>query len=227
MQPKAIGYTRVSTARQGNDGISLEMQEERIKALCQYKGFHYEGTYSDSVTGSGKEDRPGFTNVMQRVLAKDVQVIVVYSLSRFTRSTRELLDFVESYVITGATELHSVVEQLDTSSPTGRFMLKVMGAMNELEREQIVQRTQAALDHKKAKGEKLGGYIPYGYEIDNDGKTLILNHREQRVIFQIQSLFDNNVPLNQIAKVLNEKSIPTKNGYEWSHKSVSRVLKRI
>lgn len=232
--PRAIGYTRVSTGRQANEGVSMDMQEAKIRAYCIYKGYNLVHIYSDEgISGSGKVERPGLDEVRAwcgiHTHDHPPVAVVIYSLSRFTRSTKELLDFVDEFVINGKIELHSVVEALDTSSPTGRFMLKVMGAMNELEREQIVERTKAALEHKRTKNEKLGGYIPYGYTIStiNGTKVLVPDSNEQDVIQIIKDYDLKCVPMNGIARILNDQGIPTKQGNPWSHKSVHRVLKRV
>jgi site-specific DNA recombinase len=233
--PKAIGYTRVSTGRQVNEGVSMDMQEAKIRAYCIYKGYTLTHIYSDEgISGSGKVERPGLDNVREWCSlrnTKDSQLgpvaVIIYSLSRFTRSTKELLDFVDEFVINGKIELHSVVEALDTSSPTGRFMLKVMGAMNELEREQIVERTKAALDHKRTKGEKLGGYVPYGYDVLPNTGLLKVNQYEQGIITRIKEYHNRGVSSNSIAKTLNDEGVTTKQGNEWSHKSVHRVLIRV
>jgi site-specific DNA recombinase len=96
-----------------------------------------------------------------------------------------------------------------------------------LEREQIVQRTQAALDHKKSKGEKLGGYVPYGYNVTTNGQLLQINKEEQVVISQIKGWHEVGKSFNSIADELNNQGIPTKNGSTWNHKTVSRLIRRV
>lgn len=226
MKPKAIGYARVSTSRQANEGVSLDVQREKITAYCTYKGFALVDFCHEGVSGSGDVRRVEFEKVINNIENGTVNAIIIYSLSRFTRSTRELLEFVEKYVLTGKVELHSVVENLDTSSPTGRFMLKVMGAMNELEREQIIERTQAALDHKRSKGEKLGGYVPYGFDVNIFG-VLNINNTEQDTINLMRSMYNSNYSFNSIATELNNQGIPSKQGKSWDHKTVSRILRRV
>lgn len=223
----AVKYTRVSTTKQGTEGVSLEVQSEKINSYANYKGLLLSNSrkFSDTISGSGKVEREGFDRMLHEIDTNDsIKHVIVYSLSRFTRSTRELLDFVDKYVLTGRVELHSVVENLDTSSPTGRFMLKVMGAMNELEREQIVERTQAAIDHKRSKGEKLGGYVPYGYTVE--GKSLVLHPDEQATITTMRTLYEEGNSFNGIARVLNEAGVLSRNKVQWSHVTVSRVLRR-
>lgn len=229
---KAVGYIRVSTSRQGAEGVSLAMQVERIEAYMKYKGFlpyqtYVTPWYKDELSGSGSVERAGFELLLKDIEESKggIEAVVIYSLSRFTRSTRELLDFVDKYVIPGRVELHSVVENLDTSSPTGRFMLKVMGAMNELEREQIVERTQAALDHKRSKGEKLGGYVPYGFDVVD--KVLVANSYEQNNILIMKQLhWQEGHSYKYIADILNDTQVPTKMNGLWDAKTISRILKR-
>lgn len=178
---RAVGYIRVSTSRQVQEGISL----------CE---------------------------------KKKVEAVVIYSISRFTRSTKDLFDFVDCFVIKGSIQLHSLSENLDTSSPTGRFVLKVMGAMSELEREQIAERTKQAMAYKRDKGEKTWGKVPFGYDC-RDGKNLAASTKEQQIISEIQKLSAEGFSNNAIAKVLNEKGRQTKLGGMWSREQIGRVLK--
>ncbi|MBF0467249.1 MAG: recombinase family protein, partial [Nitrospirae bacterium] len=120
--------------------------------------------------------------------------------------------------------LHSLSENLDTSTPTGRFMLKVMGAMNELEREQIGERTKSALQYKISRNER-AGQIPYGWTLSEDGKTLIENQREQEAIKRVVALKEKGYTLRAICIEL------TKEGYKpagktWHPQSISNILRR-
>jgi len=223
---KAIGYVRVSTTKQVNEGVSLDAQAEKIKAYCALKDLALTGIISDAGKSGSKANREGFQEVLSLCRAGKVATVVVYSISRFTRSTKDLLDFVDRHVIKGAIELHSISESLDTSTATGRFMLKVMGAMNELEREQAGERTKAALSHKKDKGEKTGGDVPFGYSLGGDGKSLIVDEKEQSVIRLIESLKADGHSDNGIARYLNENGYQTKRGKDWYNVQVARILRR-
>jgi DNA invertase Pin-like site-specific DNA recombinase len=223
---KAVGYIRVSTTKQANEGVSLEAQAEKIKAYCALKDLDLTGIISDAGKSGSKANREGFQEVLCLCRTGKADAVVVYSISRFTRSTKDLLDFVDHHVIKGTVELHSISESLDTSTATGRFMLKVMGAMNELEREQAGERTKAALGHKKDKGEKTGGDIPFGYALAADGKVLVVNDSEQAIIRLIESLKRDGHSDNGIARYLNENGYRTKKGKGWSNVQVARILRR-
>ncbi|MGA3114579.1 MAG: recombinase family protein [Syntrophobacteraceae bacterium] len=235
---KAIGYVRVSTTKQVNEGISLEAQAEKIKAYCALKDMELIGTVTDAGKSGSKANREGFQEVLSLCRAGKVDSVVVYSISRFTRSTKDLLEFVDRHVIKGNVELHSISESLDTSTATGRFMLKVMGAMNELEREQAGERTKAALSFKKDKGEKTGGDVPFGFSLAASGKVLmvngqqqvikvlIANEQEQAIIRLIESLKADGHSDNGIARYLNQNGYVTKKGKGWSNVQVARILRR-
>jgi site-specific DNA recombinase len=223
---KAIGYVRVSTTKQVNEGISLEAQAEKIRAYCALKDMDLAGIITDAGKSGSKANREGFQEVLSFCVSGRIDAVVVYSISRFTRSTKDLLEFVDRQVIRGSIELHSISESLDTSTATGRFMLKVMGAMNELEREQTGERTKAALSHKKDKGEKTGGDVPFGYALAEDGKVLIVDESEQAIISLIKSLKAAGHSDNGIAKYLNENGYQTKKGKVWSNVQVARILRR-
>jgi site-specific DNA recombinase len=148
---RAIGYVRVSTAKQADKGVSLEAQKEKIRAYCALKDMCLTEIVSDAGISGCRTARSGYQKVLAVCGRADVDAVVVYSLSRFTRSTKDLLDFVDTYVSKRGMSLHSLSENLDTGTPTGRFMLKVMAAMNELEREQIGQRLPLSTSLTKGK----------------------------------------------------------------------------
>ncbi|MEN6488753.1 MAG: recombinase family protein [Smithella sp.] len=223
---KTIGYIRVSTTRQAAEGVSLDSQKSKIRAYCDLKDLELVDIISDAGKSGKRADREGFQEILSLCKSKEVEAVVIYSLSRFTRSTRDLLDFVDRFVINGTVTLHSLSESLDTSSPTGRFMLKVMAAMNELEREQIVERTKASLDYKREAGEKTGGDVPFGFDLSEDGKTLTENIQEQGIIRIIEELKGKKYSLNAIAKFLNGHGYSTKKGSTWNHVQVGRILRR-
>ena len=222
---KVIGYTRVSSQRQAKEGLSLEAQKQKIKAYCEFRGLELVDIISDEGLSGGKASRPGYQSLLSLCKSGAVQGIVIYSLSRFTRSTKDLINFLDSYVIKGKTELHSISENLDTSSAMGRCMIKIIGALNELEREQTGERTSSIFDFKRTKGEKLGGLTPFGYEVDEQ-KRLIENSNEQAIIRQVLSLKEQGFNCNQIARRLNEQGCKTKKGKIWNYAQVQRIIKR-
>ena len=133
---KVIGYTRVSSQRQAKEGLSLDAQKAKIKAYCEFRELELIDIISDEGISGGKSNRAGYQQVLSLCKNGAAHGIVIYSLSRFTRSTKDLITFLDSYVSKEKIELHSISENLDTSSAMGRCMIKIIGALNELEREQ-------------------------------------------------------------------------------------------
>ncbi len=224
---KTVGYIRVSTSRQAEKGISLEAQEAKIKAYCELKDIELLDIICDSGQSGSKINREGYQQVLAMCKKKEIDSVIVYSLSRFTRSTKALIDFVDSFVIKKGIILHSLSENLDTSTAMGRCMLKIMGALNELEREQIGERTQTALAYKRANMEKTGGDIPFGFDLSKDG-ILIENKHEQKAVKLIYDLHNiKEYSLRKICTELEYRGFKTKSGKDkWNPKTVSMILKR-
>jgi len=89
---KAIGYVRVSTQEQAREGISLEVQEERITNYCNYKGYELTEVIKDEgISGGRNREREGFVNILNRVEQNGCDAIVLYSLERISRDMLTLL----------------------------------------------------------------------------------------------------------------------------------------
>lgn len=132
-----VGYIRVSTQDQ-----NTIRQEELMKTLG------VEQVFIDRMSGKNAQ-RPELKHMMAFVRQGDV--VIVESISRFARNTRDLLELVEQLTAKGV-EFVSQKEAIDTSTPAGKFMLTIFGAVAELEREYILQRQQEGISIAKANG---------------------------------------------------------------------------
>lgn len=132
-----IGYIRVSTAEQNVARQEVLMQELGVDQV-----------YIDRMSGKST-DRPELQKMMS--FARQGDTIIVESISRFARNTRDLLELVEQ-LTAKQVEFVSKKEAIDTSTPTGKFMLTVFGAVAELEREYILQRQREGIAIAKANG---------------------------------------------------------------------------
>jgi len=223
--PKAYGYIRVSTDEQAAEGISLDVQEEKIRAYATLKDFELVELVRDEGRSGKDLDRPGLQRLLQLVEGNEAEALIVYKLDRLTRRTSDLLHLVEEVFEKGNTRFLSITEQIDTDTAMGKFFLTIMGAMAQMERELISERTSAALSHKKDKGEVLG-QIPYGFERDEEGK-LLKNREEQNVIRRMKRLRKNGKSYQKIANALNEKGVkPRQRQAKWYASSVRAVLVR-
>lgn len=221
---KAIGYVRVSTEDQAREGVSLDAQEAKVKAWADLNEYELTGLYTDAgISGKRADNRPGLQEALQSVSKGDA--LVIYSLSRLARSTRDTLDIADLLAKKGA-DLVSISEKIDTTTAAGKMVFRMLAVLNEFERDQISERTRTALQYKKAKGEKTGGDVPYGFDLGTDGH-LVKNKMEQRAIDLIGELKAKGYSLRAIARELKAKGYRTKRGKAtWNPKTISVILKR-
>jgi DNA invertase Pin-like site-specific DNA recombinase len=216
---KAIGYARVSTVQQAKEGVSLEAQEMRIQAWCTSQGLTLAEVFVDAgLSGSRADNRPE----LQRALAacKRGDVLVFYSLSRLSRSTRDVLKILDRLRKQGA-DLASVTESMDTSSSMGRFNLEIMSAVGTFEREVLAERTSMAIRHLQSQGRYIGGARPTGFGIRRDG-TLCPKPEEQRLIQRAQELRGSGMGLRTIAKTLLVEGFVPRQGTTFHMESIRR-----
>ena len=217
---KAIGYIRVSTEEQASEGVSLDAQRAKVRAWAELNGYPLAAIYEDAGISGTKTDRPGLAAALDALAKGDA--LVVYSLSRLARSTRHTLDISERLEKAGA-DLVSLSEKIDTTSAAGRMVFRMLAVLAEFERDQISERTSAALQFKRAKGQRVGS-IPYGYRLAEDGCTLEAHGPEQNVISQARGLRDAGLSLRNIADELARLGFSARNGSVFAATQVQRML---
>jgi DNA invertase Pin-like site-specific DNA recombinase len=149
-------YLRVST-----DDQRAEMQEREISLFLKSKGLKIDLTFKDEGFSGGSDNRPGLNQLKEAVKASRIKVLVVYKVDRLCRSLTHLLKLLELFKQYGVT-LMSITDSIDLSNPSGIFHMHVMGAVAELEKGFISERTKAGLAAAKARGEPLGRPQKYG-----------------------------------------------------------------
>lgn len=219
-----IGYVRVSTTMQGTDGCSLAAQRAAIEQYASAHGHDLLGIHEDVLSGS-RSDRPG----LQAALAdagRRKGILVCYSISRLGRSAATSLQWIEALHRKGG-EFVSLSENIDTSSPTGRFITQLLASLAEMEREQLRERVRFAMAHQRKEGKRISRFIPYGWMLGEDGKLLLENVAQQCVLRRMKSAQMQGQSLRHIADELNEDGIATAHGGRWSRSSVYGILKRL
>lgn len=222
---QAIGYIRVSTEGQAVEGVSLDAQRSRIEAWCLANDFELAGVFVDAgISGKRADNRPELQAALTAV-AKHRGALVVYSLSRLARSTKDTIAISERLSKAGA-DLVSLSEKIDTTTAAGKMVFQMLAVLAEFERNQISERTTAAMSHMREQGRFLG-QVPFGYDLAADGETLVANADELEAIRLIQSLKEKGYSLRAIATELQGANIPTKGGKKtWTHTAVQSILKR-
>ncbi|MCZ6753384.1 MAG: recombinase family protein [Acidobacteria bacterium] len=144
-------YSRVSTA----NGQDPEMQLRELRKYCQRRVWGIVKEYVDVGISGAKEKRPELDRLLADAHQRRLDTVVVWRFDRFARSASHLLRALEMFRALGI-ELVSLSEQVDTSTPTGKMVFTVLGAVAELERSLIVERVRAGLRNARAKGKRLG-----------------------------------------------------------------------
>jgi DNA invertase Pin-like site-specific DNA recombinase len=131
------------------------MQLRELREYCQRRGWKLAGEYVDQGISGAREKRPELDRLMADAHRRGFDAVVVWKFDRFARSVSHLLRALETFKALGI-EFVSLSEQVDTSTPTGRMIFTVLGAVAELERSLIVERVRAGLRNARAKGKTLG-----------------------------------------------------------------------
>src|SRR6202167_6023927 len=145
---RAAIYARVSTTGQGQ---SPEMQVRELREYCERRGWQIAGEFVDSGISGAKDSRPELNKLMAEAHHRRFDAVVVWKFDRFARSVSHLLRALETFQSLGI-EFVSLSEQMDTSTPTGKLVFTVLGAVAELERSLIAERVKAGLRNARAKG---------------------------------------------------------------------------
>ena len=221
-----IGYLRVSTPGQADDGVSLDVQRARVEAYCLANDLELSEVFVDAgLSGKRADNRPELQKALDRA-CREGAVLVVYSLSRLARSTRDTLAIGERLDKAGA-DLVSLSEKIDTTTAAGKMVFRMLAVLAEFERDQICERTKSAMSYKRSKGERVGA-VPYGFDLAADGVKLLENPKEQAALKIIDELHADGMSLRKIASELNGRNIVTKGGKKaWSHTTVQRIVKRL
>ena len=218
---KAIGYIRVSTQGQAEEGVSMAAQRAKIEAWCIANDMELVAVFEDAgISGVSMAGRDGLHAAMKATTKG--MALVAYSISRLARSTKDMLDISETLDRKGA-DLVSLTEKIDTTTAAGRMVFKMLAVLADFERDQIGERTKMALAHKKANGEVYAP-VPFGYEAI-EGR-LVTVKREAKIVGEILAMREAGASFASIADTLNERGIEGKRGGRWFASTVRYMVNR-
>jgi DNA invertase Pin-like site-specific DNA recombinase len=148
----AAVYARVSTIGHGQDP---SMQTRELSEYCVRRGWTMFGSYVDNGVSGKKDSRPALNRLMADAHARRFDVVVCWRFDRFSRSVSHLCRALETF---NALDIQfvSLCEQVDTSTPTGKLVFTILGAVAEGERNLIAERVRSGLRNARAKGKRLG-----------------------------------------------------------------------
>jgi DNA invertase Pin-like site-specific DNA recombinase len=131
------------------------MQVRELREYCERRGWQIAGEYVDAGISGAKDSRPELNRMIADAHRRQFDGVVVWKFDRFARSVSHLLRALETFNALGIGFV-SLSEQIDTSTPTGKMVFTVLGAVAELERSLIAERVRAGLRNARAKGTQLG-----------------------------------------------------------------------
>lgn len=229
---KCVIYIRVSSERQVQ-GYSLEGQKRYLKEWAEFEGMTVLNIYVEpGKSGKSISGREVFQRMLDDIATKsvDADFVVVFKLSRFGRNAKDILNsltFIQRYGV----NLICKEDGLDSSTSMGKMMITILGAVAEMERENILTQTYLGRTEKAKQGGWNGGFAPYGYELV-DGK---LERKEDEAAI-VELVFDKFVNegmgYSTIAGYLNKQGIPklpSKNSHgtafvDWNTGQIKRML---
>lgn len=222
---RLIAYARVSTDEQGESGLSLAAQQEKLRAYATLYGIELVEVLLE--TGSARTlERPKLQQALEAIKRGRLDGILVVRLDRLTRSVRDLGELLEGPFAPGRGSLVSVDERLDTSTASGRLVVHVLIAVAEWERGIIGERTSAALRELRRQGRHTGGDAPFGFRIGKDGKLTPVA-REQRTIQRARELRAEGLTQAAIAEALLTEGFRPRKGRRFYQAQVARMLRDV
>ena len=226
---KALAYIRVSSQRQADEGVSLDAQKRRILDYAKFKDIPLseEDIFIEKGVSGGIPlwDRPRGRTLKRKLASGQYQHLISMKIDRLFRVTSDMLNTVDDLNDAGI-DLHIVDmggQAIDTTTAIGRLFLTIIGAMAEMERGLISERTQEGMNQLKAMNKKFTQSI-YGWDVEANG-SLKPNWFEQNIIDLMDWQINvNGMSASAVARSLNAQGILGKRGGKWHSSGVSRVM---
>ena len=215
-------YIRVSTEDQAREGFSLGEQEEKLRQLCRYKDFEIFKVYKDAgISAKNMKDRPAFQQMLEDMKAGKLNYIVAYKLDRVTRSVRDL-----EVLISTLEQYHCYLicdrDDVNTSTANGRFFVRMLTVLSQLEIEIVSERTKFGLNGAIKAGH-IPGKCPLGYYRAPD-KTLKIDNTTKDIVLRIFELYLEGKSYQTIANILNQEKVLYPQVKKWIDSSVNRII---
>ena len=213
-------YIRVSTEDQAREGFSLGEQREKLLALCKFKELEVYKVYEDAgVSAKDMEHRPQFQQMLQDMKDGKINYIVAYKLGRITRSVRdleELITLLEQY----GCYLLCDRDDVNTSTANGKFFVRMLTVLSQLEIEIVSERTKFGLNGAIKSGH-IPGQRPFGYT-KSEEKKMIIDPTTRPYVEKIFNMYLEGKSFQQIANYFNDNNIyPEK---KWRDTTISKII---
>lgn len=218
---RAAIYVRTSSESQ-QFGYSIEEQLQRCFERCEFLGWDIAFIFRDEAESGKDMERPMFQQMMQTAEAGCFDVVVFWKLDRFSRSLLHAVQL-EKELREWGVALHSVTEQIDTTTSAGRFNFRNIANAAEFERDMISERSQMGLRALAKENRWPNDHPPLGYQKRSDGE-LEIDDEEAGLVERIFNLYLDIKSMPQVAYELNQRGCTTKTGGEWTARGVRDIL---
>ncbi len=220
-QKKVIAglYPRVSTEDQSRFGHSLDEQEDRLKKLCEFKDYEIYKVYREEGVSAKDTNRPKFKEMIQDMKDGKINKIIVYKLDRLTRSIQDLENIckmLEEY----SCDLESEAEEINTGNANGKFFIRMLTILAQLEIERTSERTKFGLIGAAKKGH-ISGQPALGYTKKDKSKKLVIDELESDIVRRIFSMYLEGSSVCHICDIFNEENVLNKH---WATTTVDKIL---
>jgi putative DNA-invertase from lambdoid prophage Rac len=213
-----FAYLRVSTSKQAEDGMSIEVQEQQVEAYANLHNLSVNHWRRDrGVSGS----IPLAERFSGKILLEEAQsgdVIIAAKLDRMFRNARDALNTLEQLKNKGVA-LHFIDLGGDVCNGIGKLVFTILSAVAEQERTRIRERISEAKEKMRSEDRYQGGKIPFGYRVDSDGK-LVDDELQQRCLKFMKVQRDEGLSYREISKRLMSEL-----GVKLSHSGIQKILK--
>ena len=212
-------YPRVSTEDQSRFGHSLDEQECRMKQLCEFKNYEIFKVYREEGVSAKNTNRPKFQEMIEDVKQGKINKIIIFKLDRLTRSIQDLENickFLDKYNC----GLESISEEINTSSANGKFFVRMITILAQLEIERTSERTRVGLVGAIKQGH-ISGRPPLGYVKKNGSKKIFIDEVQADVVRRIFKLYLDGMSVCSICKLFKEENVLNR---RWPTTTVDKIL---
>jgi site-specific DNA recombinase len=200
---RAVGYCRVSTSDQAENGKSLNDQQHTLKRWADLQGWQFVDCYIDQCSG-GTDERPRLQDLLLDARNHRFDLVLTTKLDRFMRNTRLTLNSIEELKKSNV----ALVTMDGTDTRQGGIadiMLSMLAAMAQYERVRIAERITAARAYRKAQNQWSAGRVLFGYRFDKESKQLLVYEPEAKAVLYIFNTYvTQKIGIANLAEMMNK-----------------------
>lgn len=223
MKRRAVGYLRVSTGLQAEQGMGLEAQRSKVSEYAQAHGLDLVDVVEEVASGGiqdgetfSYEHRPQFLRLLDRAAGREFDVLIVAKFDRLSRHTGSAETAFRTFEINGVHVVSASEGNGDTA--LGRYFRQNLASIAELERAMIHERLQGGKAERRKRGQNTDGPAPYGYKSTRGRLEVIPD--QAAIVLRVYQAARRGESARSIAAALNTDAIPAPRGGSWDHKAI-------